>query len=106
VTKSTVRLEFRAHAVFIMLRNQLLTRLSHWLGKQLIDEVPTDLVICEYECRRGRCTEGEFRTCIRRATHPAGQTSQSQIESFQIIRESALPREEQEADASGAHAWR
>jgi hypothetical protein len=43
-----------------------LTRLWQWLKGQWIREVPKDLALCEFECRKAQCFEGEWDTCQRR----------------------------------------
>ena len=40
---------------------------------QLISEVPEDHALCEFDCRKTQCTEGEWENCARRLQHAAGQ---------------------------------
>ena len=40
-----------------------------WLENQFIQEIPADLALCEYECRKQDCTEADWLICERRITH-------------------------------------
>jgi len=44
------------------------SRPSLWdrLKSLLIADVPEDLAICEFDCRKNQCTYGEWATCHRR----------------------------------------
>ena len=44
-----------------------------WLRRQLIDEVPEGDALCEYDCRKPQCTDGEWETCTRRIQHASGE---------------------------------
>lgn len=37
-----------------------------WLKAQWIAEVPDDLAICEFECRKSECSFECWATCVRR----------------------------------------
>ena len=39
-----------------------LIRLWQWVKDQIVCEVPEDLVLCEYDCRKKQCTVGEWET--------------------------------------------
>jgi len=43
-----------------------LKRLWHWLKDQIVQEVPEDIGLCEYDCRKKQCIMGEWETCDRR----------------------------------------
>jgi len=48
------------------------TRLWQWFKDQLIREVPEDLALCEFECPKAQCAEGEWDNCQRRLAHASG----------------------------------
>lgn len=43
-----------------------------WLKNQLAGDVPDDIALCEFDCPREQCTEGEWATCERRRHKGAG----------------------------------
>ena len=44
-----------------------LIRLRDWLASHLIACVPDEIAHCEFGCRKGQCTDGEWETCANRA---------------------------------------
>ena len=46
---------------------------GNWAQEQLVGEVPTDLGLCEFDCRRTVCSAGEWTTCHRRISKAAGE---------------------------------
>ncbi|MGB8495470.1 MAG: hypothetical protein WCE53_13805 [Candidatus Acidiferrum sp.] len=50
-----------------------LARLWQWLKDQWIREVPEDLALCEFDCRKAQCFEGEWDTCQRRLSYASGE---------------------------------
>jgi hypothetical protein len=55
---------------------------SAWqrLKKQWIDDVPDDVALCEFDCRKGQCTYGEWASCERRLSKTAGELMPSAAE--------------------------
>lgn len=51
------------------LRKQLLQRLKD----QIVQEVPEADALCEFDCRKQQCKEGEWATCERRLHKAAGE---------------------------------
>jgi len=45
-------------------------RIRQWIGGQLVQEVPDDLAVCEYDCKSLDCTQGRWETCERRLKAP------------------------------------
>lgn len=43
-----------------------------WL-KQQVEDVPDDLALCEFDCRKVQCTSDEWATCERRINRAAGE---------------------------------
>ncbi len=48
-------------------------RAWHWLKDQWVREVPPDLALCEFDCRKLQCMEGEWASCERRLSHANGE---------------------------------
>ena len=42
------------------------TRLREWLAGQFIGDVPGEIAQCEFGCRKGQCTSGEWESCMNR----------------------------------------
>jgi len=51
----------------------LVGELCHWLRKQIVAEVPADLAVCEFECRKTECSSDEWICCERRISRAAGE---------------------------------
>jgi hypothetical protein len=49
------------------------SRASLWdrLKAMLVQAVPEDIAICEFDCRKTQCTYGEWATCQRRIQYQA-----------------------------------
>jgi len=48
-------------------------RLIRWIKVQWLSEVPDDIGLCEFDCRKDQCLEGEWISCERRITRAAGE---------------------------------
>ena len=75
----------------MMFDGNVTSRLSHWVVNQLIQDVPEESGLCEYDCRRLQCTEREWRLCSRRLSRAAGELTPGDENDNAIIwqRESA-----------------
>jgi hypothetical protein len=40
-----------------------LARLWQWAKDQIVQEVPEDIGLCEYDCRKKQCVMDEWETC-------------------------------------------
>jgi hypothetical protein len=40
---------------------------------QFVGQVPEDDALCEFDCRKPQCTEGEWKNCRRRLQRAAGE---------------------------------
>lgn len=49
--------------------------LLDFVKRQIVDEVPEDLAICEFECRRECCSEADWAACELRLRKGAGVLS-------------------------------
>jgi hypothetical protein len=50
---------------------------KRWLKNQVIQEVPEDIALCEFDCRKPQCRMGEWETCERRLRSPSGNRPQA-----------------------------
>jgi len=44
-----------------------------WVRRQIVEEVPEDSALCEFDCRKPQCHEGEWASCERRLQRAAGE---------------------------------
>ena len=56
-----------------------------WVAGQVIGEVPEDSALCEYDCRKLQCTEGEWETCERRLQRAAGELMPAKIPVSKLV---------------------
>jgi len=47
--------------------------LRRWLASKIVQDVPEDSALCEFDCERGQCTHQEWATCDRRINKAAGE---------------------------------
>jgi len=50
-----------------------LALLISWLKGQWVRDVPPESALCEFDCRKEQCLEGEWISCDRRLTRAAGE---------------------------------
>lgn len=50
-----------------------LIRLWRRLKDQIVGDVPEDIALCEYDCRKQQCSMDEWATCDRRLRRAAGE---------------------------------
>jgi hypothetical protein len=50
-----------------------LQRIWDWVAGQFVSEVAEDDALCEFDCRKPQCREGEWESCARRLRRAAGQ---------------------------------
>jgi len=48
-------------------------RLWRWIKNQVVQDVPKDISVCEFDCRKEQCLQDEWETCERRLSGAAGQ---------------------------------
>jgi len=53
--------------------DQLVRRSWRWLRDQIVQDVPEDFALCEFDCRKGQCTMEEWKSCDRRINKAAGE---------------------------------
>lgn len=54
-------------------RNNSFHRLWRFVRRQIVDDLPEELVICEFDCRKGQCQQDQWETCDRRIRKGAGE---------------------------------
>jgi hypothetical protein len=54
-------------------RANLFRRLRRWVTNQVIQQVPGDIALCEFDCRKHQCTFNEWATCERRISAASGE---------------------------------
>jgi hypothetical protein len=48
-------------------------RLWQFVKRQIVDDAPKDLAVCEFDCRKDQCLQSEWETCERRISKGAGE---------------------------------
>jgi len=48
-------------------------RIWQWIKNQIVQDVPKDIALCEFDCRKEQCREDEWATCERRLSAAAGE---------------------------------
>ena len=49
-----------------------------WVWNQIIQDVPEDTALCEFDCRKGQCDQGEWESCEKRLNRAEGELMPSQ----------------------------
>jgi hypothetical protein len=47
--------------------------LWQWIKNQIVQDVPEEIALCEFDCHKQQCTEKEWQTCPRRIALAAGE---------------------------------
>jgi len=50
-----------------------LFRSWQWVKGQIVGEVPEENELCEFDCRKQQCAQGEWATCDRRLRRAEGE---------------------------------
>ena len=51
------------------------SRMHRWITDQIIEDIPCEIAVCEFDCRKTQCSSAEWETCERRTGAP-GQPPQ------------------------------
>lgn len=54
-------------------RVNVVNRVWRWFAHELIKDVPEDLALCEFDCRKPQCTYREWSNCERRLKGAEGE---------------------------------
>jgi len=47
-------------------KGNLVSRIRRWLREEVVQDVPPEISVCEFECRHLECAHGEWETCANR----------------------------------------
>lgn len=47
-------------------KGNLISRIRRWLRDEIVQEVPPEMSVCEFECRHLECTMGKWESCENR----------------------------------------
>jgi hypothetical protein len=50
-----------------------LLRMWKYVKRQIVDDVPEAIAICQFDCPRAQCTQDAWHTCERRIRKSAGE---------------------------------
>jgi hypothetical protein len=50
-----------------------LQRLVQFVKRGIVGDVPEAIAICEFDCRKGQCQQGEWAACDRRIHRASGE---------------------------------
>jgi hypothetical protein len=50
-----------------------LRRLVQLVKRNIVGDVPDDIALCEYDCRKGQCVMGEWAACDRLIHKASGE---------------------------------
>jgi len=78
-------------------RTGAIAKVKHWLTGQLASEVPLDIALCEYGCRKPQCLQEDWEHCERRLAF---------IKSMQVTPEEAKAKSRNPAKAGKRKAAR
>ena len=48
-------------------------RLVGFVKRNIVDDVPEEIALCEFDCRKGQCEQGEWASCDRRVRNASGE---------------------------------
>lgn len=54
-------------------RGSVLNRFYQWVARRIVQDVPEDSALCEFDCQKGQCTNEEWAHCDRRLARAAGE---------------------------------
>ena len=50
-----------------------LQRLVQFVKRGIVCDVPDEIAVCEFDCRKGQCMHGEWAACGRRILKASGE---------------------------------
>ncbi len=50
-----------------------------WVLNQIVQDVPEDCELCEFDCRKPQCTRSEWQSCERRLNRAQGELMPRQV---------------------------
>jgi hypothetical protein len=73
---------------------KLVQRIWDWVVGQFVREIPEEDAVCEFDCRKPQCREGEWASCLRRLQRAAGELMPAKQPASEVV---ANPRPENKA---------
>ena len=67
---------------------RLLRNIWDWLEGLFAGEVPLDDALCEFDCRKPQCYEGEWENCTRRLQRAAGELMPAKQPTSKVVADS------------------
>jgi hypothetical protein len=64
--------------------------LWQWIKDEIVQDVPEEIALCEFDCNKAQCTQEQWLACSRRLAHaarkatPARNDLQPTGEAFQV----------------------
>lgn len=49
-----------------MAKTSMMSRFGRWLKRAVVQDVPDEVALCEFDCRKKQCLRGDWSTCERR----------------------------------------
>ena len=65
---------------------KLVRNVWRWVAGQICREVPAENALCEFDCRKPQCFEGEWGNCMRRLRRAAGELMPLRVRSHNPYR--------------------
>jgi hypothetical protein len=67
------------------LQGNPLQRVWRFLKRQVVDDTPAELEICEFDCRKDQCVQDEWATCEKRTLKGAGELYPESAEAKKVF---------------------
>jgi hypothetical protein len=68
----------------------LIRNIWDWVAGQIARDVPEDDALCEFDCRKPQCHEGEWETCMRRLQRAAGELMPAKKPASEVVADTTL----------------
>jgi hypothetical protein len=65
-----------------------LRKIWGWVAEQFVSDVPEDNALCEFDCRKPQCREGEWEDCTRRLQRAAGELMPAKRPTSEVVPDS------------------
>ncbi len=67
---------------------KLFRNIWDWVKGHVIGEVPAYDALCEFDCRKPQCSEGEWENCTRRLQRAAGELMPAKEPASEVVADS------------------
>ena len=79
----------------------LIRNIWKWVARQIARDVPEDDALCEFDCRKPQCLEGEWGTCMRRLQRAAGELMPAKETASEVVAGATLRNDVVRRDSGG-----